>query len=116
MSVTPPAADRTRTLVGEATSGLTLIVPAVSAPKPSSERAGELTVSLEVAETVSVELFPPLPYPEPLMVRARVVQRFEPQADSSPNLLSGMGLELMDLPALIERLEPVMQRLRNPPT
>lgn len=65
-------------------------------------------------ETVSVELFPPLPYAEPLMVRARVVQRFEPQADAGPNLLSGMGLELMDLPALVERLEPVMQRLRNP--
>jgi hypothetical protein len=65
-------------------------------------------------ETVSVELFPPLPYAEPLMVRARVVQRFEPQADAGLNLLSGMGLELMDLPALVERLEPVMQRLRNP--
>jgi hypothetical protein len=65
-------------------------------------------------ETVSVEIFPPLPYAEPLMVRARVVQRFEPQADSGLNLLSGMGLELMDLPALVERLEPVMQRLRNP--
>jgi hypothetical protein len=65
-------------------------------------------------ETVSVELFPPLLYAEPLRVRARVVQRFEPHADSGPNLLSGMGLELMELPALLQRLEPVMERLRNP--
>jgi hypothetical protein len=65
-------------------------------------------------ETVHVELFPPLPYAEPLMMRARVVQRFEPQADSGPNLLSGMGLELMDLPELLKRLEPVMERLKSP--
>ena len=69
-------------------------------------------------ETVHVELFPPLPYAEPLMMRARVVQRFEPQADSGPNLLSGMGLELMDLPELLKRLERVMEqvteRLKSP--
>jgi PilZ domain len=63
-------------------------------------------------EAVNVELYPPLPYAEPILVRARVVQRFEPTADSGPNLLSGMGLELLELPALIQRLEPVIQRLR----
>lgn len=64
-------------------------------------------------ETVSVEMFPPGPIVQPFLVRARVVQRFEPQADSGPNLLSGMGLELLDLPALLAALEPVVRRLRG---
>ncbi|HEX6902927.1 MAG TPA: PilZ domain-containing protein [Thermoanaerobaculia bacterium] len=64
-------------------------------------------------EAVNVELYPPLPYAEPILVRARVVQRFEPTADSGPNLLAGMGLELLELAALIQRLEPVVQRLRG---
>jgi Tfp pilus assembly protein PilZ len=65
-------------------------------------------------ETVSVEMFPPGLVVQPVLVRARVVQRFEPHADSGPNLLSGMGLELLELPALLEALAPVMQRLRGP--
>jgi hypothetical protein len=64
-------------------------------------------------ETVSVEMFPPGPAVQPVLVRARVVQRFEPQADSGPNLLSGMGLELLDLPALLAALGPVVERLRG---
>ena len=64
-------------------------------------------------EAVNVELYPPLPYAEPILVRARVVQRFEPTSDSGPNLLAGMGLELLELAGLIQRLEPVMQRLRG---
>jgi Tfp pilus assembly protein PilZ len=65
-------------------------------------------------ETVTVELHPPLPSAEPLLVRARVVQRFDPGSDPhSPNLLSGMGLELIDLPALVEKLQPVVQRMRG---
>ena len=66
-------------------------------------------------ETVLVELHPPLPAAEPLVVRARVVQRFEPSSDpyASPNLLSGMGLELLDLPLLVEKLQPVMRLLRG---
>jgi hypothetical protein len=64
-------------------------------------------------ETVSVEMFPPGPVAQPVLVRARVVQRFEPQADSGPNLLSGMGLELLDLPELLAALGPVVQRLRG---
>jgi len=66
-------------------------------------------------ETVHVELQPPLPFVEPLLVRARVVQRFEPSTDPAgrPNLLSGMGLELFDLPNLVERLQPIVQRMRG---
>ncbi len=64
-------------------------------------------------ETVTVELYPPLPFAEPILVRARVVQRFDPGNDPySPNLLSGMGLELIDLPALVEKLQSVVQRMR----
>jgi hypothetical protein len=65
-------------------------------------------------ETVTVELHPPLAFAEPLLVRARVVQRFDPGNDPySPNLLAGMGLELIDLPALVEKLQPVVQRMRG---
>lgn len=64
-------------------------------------------------ETVSVELYPPGLLVDPVLVRARVVQRFEPQSESGPNLLSGMGLELLDVPSLLERLSPVVERLRG---
>lgn len=66
-------------------------------------------------ETVNVELYPPIAFAEPVLVRARVVQRFDPgsEATGSPNLLAGMGLELIDLPALVERLQPLVQRLRG---
>ncbi len=64
-------------------------------------------------ETVNVELYPPGLLVDPVMVRARVVQRFEPQSETGPNLLSGMGLELLDVPQLLERLSPVVERLRG---
>jgi Tfp pilus assembly protein PilZ len=64
-------------------------------------------------ETVNVELYPPGFVVDPVLVRARVVQRFEPQSDTGPNLLSGMGLELLDVPHLLERLGPVVERLRG---
>ena len=64
-------------------------------------------------ETVRVELYPPGFSALPVVLQARVVQRFEPQTGTGPNLLSGMGLELMDLPALIARLEPVIARLKK---
>ncbi|HEV2851990.1 MAG TPA: PilZ domain-containing protein [Thermoanaerobaculia bacterium] len=65
-------------------------------------------------ETVTVELHPPLPFAEPVLVRARVVQRFEPSdSGASPNLLAGMGLELIDLPALMGKLQQVVQRMRG---
>jgi hypothetical protein len=64
-------------------------------------------------ETVSVELHPPGLLVDPVQVRARVVQRFDPHSDSGPKLLSGMGLELLDMPQLLERLSPVVERLRG---
>lgn len=66
-------------------------------------------------ETVHVELIPPAPFAQPVPVRARVVQRFEPDgaAAPNPNLLAGMGLELLDLPALVARLRPIVEGLRG---
>jgi len=65
-------------------------------------------------ETVSVELHPPIAFAEPVLLRARVVQRFDPGPDAAgnPNLLAGMGLELIDLPALVRRLQPIIERLK----
>ncbi|HYO12832.1 MAG TPA: PilZ domain-containing protein [Thermoanaerobaculia bacterium] len=64
-------------------------------------------------ETVTVELHPPLPGAPAVLLRARVVQRFEPgNGESGFNLLAGMGLELMDLPAVIQKLQPLVERLR----
>lgn len=61
-------------------------------------------------ETVNVELHPPFPDARPVLVRARVVQRFEPSGDSfGANLLAGMGVELLDLPGVVERLQPYVQ-------
>ena len=58
-------------------------------------------------ETVNVELHPPFVNARPVVVRARVVQRFEPSGDSfGPNLLAGMGVELLDLPSVVESLQP----------
>jgi hypothetical protein len=61
-------------------------------------------------ETVSVELHPPFPGAVAVLVRARVVQRFEPSSGGGPNLLSGMGVELLDLPAVVEKLQPYVER------
>lgn len=61
-------------------------------------------------ETVNVELHPPFPGAAAVLVRARVVQRFEPSSGGGPNLLSGMGVELLDLPALIEKLQLYVER------
>jgi Tfp pilus assembly protein PilZ len=66
-------------------------------------------------EAVMVELHPPLEHAEPILLRARVVQRFEPHSGDAGglNLLSGMGLELLDLSALVEQLQPLVHRLRG---
>src|SRR3954468_6546864 len=54
-SVAPPALDTTRTLLGGAASaGMTTWPPARVWPQPPTVSGGEATVSLEVAETVSV--------------------------------------------------------------
>jgi Tfp pilus assembly protein PilZ len=68
-----------------------------------------------IQESVVVELYPPLAGAPPVTLRARVVHRFEPHSGEAGglNLLSGMGLELFDLPALVEQLQPVVNRLRK---
>jgi hypothetical protein len=64
-------------------------------------------------ETVRIELRPPEPGAAPILLRARVVQRFEPQEGMfGPNLLSGMGVEILDLPAVLAELRPVVERLK----
>jgi hypothetical protein len=64
-------------------------------------------------ETIKVDLLPPVPFAEPISFRARVVQRFEPHGnDFGPNLLAGMGVEILDLVAVLERLRPFVERLK----
>lgn len=64
-------------------------------------------------ETVKIDLQPPVPDAGPVSFRARVVQRFEPQgSDSSPNLLSGMGVEILDLSTVLDTLRPFVERLK----
>jgi len=65
-------------------------------------------------ETVTVELHLPTAEADSVLLRARVVQRFPPDTGDpvpGPNLLSGMGLELLDLPVILERLQPLADRL-----
>jgi hypothetical protein len=61
-------------------------------------------------EVVNVELYPPDAAAPPVLVQARVVQRFQPQPGSGA-ILVGMGVELLDLPSILERLQPVVDRL-----
>ncbi len=63
-------------------------------------------------EVVSVELFPPDATAMPVLVQARVVQRFQPQPGSGA-ILVGMGVELLDLPSILDRLQPVVDRLEG---
>jgi len=64
-------------------------------------------------ETVRIDIQPPLPSAPPVSLRARVVQRFVPQGtDLRPNLLSGMGVEILDLSSVLERLQAVVDRLK----
>lgn len=65
-------------------------------------------------ETVNVELHPPFPNARPVLVRARVVQRFEPSGDAfAPNLLAGMGVELLDLPSVVDSLQPYVAGMQG---
>ncbi|HYN20164.1 MAG TPA: PilZ domain-containing protein [Thermoanaerobaculia bacterium] len=64
----------------------------------------------QLQETVSVELHPPFPQARPVLTRARVVHRVEPAGEAfGPNLLAGMGVELLDLPGLVEKLLPYVE-------
>jgi hypothetical protein len=65
-------------------------------------------------ETVQIELHPPIQNVEPIQFRARVVQRFEPHEESlGANLLAGMGVEILDLPAVLERLRPIVEGMKG---
>ena len=59
-----------------------------------------------LGEMVTIELHPS--DAEPILVHARVVQRFEPHGAS---MLAGMGVELLDAPGVCERLRPIVARL-----
>jgi hypothetical protein len=64
-------------------------------------------------ETIKVELLPPVAGAEPVSFRARVVQRIEPHGNEfGPNLLAGMGVEILDLSAVLTLLRPYYERLR----
>lgn len=69
----------------------------------------------KIQEIVQVELQLPDAAAEPVRFRGRVVQRYDPRSEDldDTNLLSGMGLELLDLPAVIEQLRPLVQRLKG---
>lgn len=67
-----------------------------------------------VSETVTVEVHLPLAATGPVRLRARVVQRFEPKAGAGgPNLLAGMGVELLDPQGAAAALRPVADQLRE---
>jgi hypothetical protein len=63
-------------------------------------------------EIVNIDLYPPEPAAQPVQLAARVVQRFQPQPDSGA-ILVGMGVELLDLPAALAKLQPVIERFEN---
>jgi hypothetical protein len=63
-------------------------------------------------ELVRIEIHPPGPVPAPIPLPARVVQRFEPEPGSSA-ILVGMGVELLDLPSALARLQPIADRLAS---
>lgn len=65
-------------------------------------------------ETVRIELRPPSPDVPSVFLSARVVQRFEPQEGSfGPNLLSGMGVEILHLGTVLEELRPIVEKLKG---
>jgi len=115
-------------------------VPPPTPPLPSSEASGAFKVGflgpaefLEVfqrdivngglfvstrypgrlQEAVQIEIHPPIPGIPPVLLRARVVQRFEPHEGSfGPNLLAGMGVEILELATVLEDLRPIVERLK----
>jgi Tfp pilus assembly protein PilZ len=65
-------------------------------------------------ESVVIDLYPPEEGGEPIRLRARVAQRFEPQpVEGAPgrNLLAGMWVELLDPREVQARLRPWVERL-----
>jgi hypothetical protein len=64
----------------------------------------------KMREVVRIEIHPPGPAPTPILLPARVVQRFEPEPGSGATLV-GMGVELLDLPEALTRLRPIAASL-----
>ena len=64
----------------------------------------------KMREVVRIEIHPPGPAPAPILLPARVVQRFEPEPGSGATLV-GMGVELLDLPEALTRLRPIAESL-----
>lgn len=63
-----------------------------------------------IRELVRIEIHPPGPSASPIQLPARVVQRFEPEPGSGA-ILVGMAVELLDLPAALGRLRPIVEGL-----
>jgi PilZ domain len=66
-------------------------------------------------EVVWVEIHPPGPGMATVVLPARVVQRFEPKPTSGA-VLVGMGVELLDRPEALKRLQPVIDQIRDLPS
>ena len=66
----------------------------------------------KMREVVRIEVHPPGPAPGPILLAARVVQRFEPEPGSGA-ILVGMGVELLDLPEALTRLRPIAEQLAS---
>ncbi|HXO20645.1 MAG TPA: PilZ domain-containing protein [Thermoanaerobaculia bacterium] len=65
-------------------------------------------------EVVSIDIHPPELGAEPIRLRARVVQRFDPRPDAAgagSNLLAGMGVEILEPQIVNDRLLPIITRL-----
>ncbi|HEX2645467.1 MAG TPA: PilZ domain-containing protein [Thermoanaerobaculia bacterium] len=123
VQATPPAASPALTSPGNHSTGLGLYSVEFASVRDFLEvfRRDILNGGLfvptrypaRIQEVVEVDLQPPELMVPPVRMKARVVQRFAPHSDDldGTNLLSGMGLELLDLPVVIEKLRPMVARL-----
>jgi hypothetical protein len=73
----------------------------------STSRPGQLH------EVVQIAIHPPVGSGEPVIADARIVQRFDPNARNG-SILVGMGVELLELPVLMMRLQPIVDRIKKP--
>ncbi|MEP7009262.1 MAG: PilZ domain-containing protein [Acidobacteriota bacterium] len=82
-------------------------------------RQGGLFVSTvqpaRIGDLVEIELHLPAPLAGQVRLRARVVHRIDPQSGDGlggPNLLAGIGVELLDAKAALAALEPLLTGAR----
>lgn len=78
----------------------------VSTPRPAP-----------IGELVEIELHLPAPLSGRVRLRARVVHRIDPQGGEGmggPNLLAGIGVELLDRPAALAALAPYLSDPSDP--